>query len=83
MSANPDKFQAIVLSKTDSSVSHKSNIYHNNIETAKSVKLLDVEINHQLRFNQYISTLCSKALMQLNALSRQGRFMEKAEKLPY
>lgn len=42
MLAKPDKFQAIVLSKSDSPVSRKSN----NSETAKSVKLLGFEIDH-------------------------------------
>ena len=46
MIANPDKFQAIGLSKTDSSVSHELNLYHNNIETTSSAKLLGVEIDH-------------------------------------
>ena len=42
MLAKPDKFQAIVLSKSDNPVSRKSN----NSETAKSVKLLGFEIDH-------------------------------------
>lgn len=42
MLAKPDKFQAIVLSKSDSPVSRKSN----NSETAKLVKLLGFEIDH-------------------------------------
>ena len=52
MLAKPDKLQVIVLSKTDSSVSHKSN----NIETDKSVKLLGFERDHELRFHQDMST---------------------------
>ena len=66
MLAKPDKFQAIVLSKSDSPVSHKSNTS----ETAKPLKLLGFEIDHQLRFNQYIPTLRSIATTQLNVLSR-------------
>ena len=46
MIANLDKFQAIVLSKTDSSVTHELNIYDSNIETTKSVKLLGIELDH-------------------------------------
>ena len=82
MTANPDKYQVIVLSKTDSSVSHKLNICDNDIETTKPVKLISVEIDHQLRFNQHISTLCFKALMQLikNTLSSLQRFVGKVEK---
>ena len=48
MIANLDKFQAIVLSKTDSLVTHELNIYDSNIETTKSVKLLGIELDHQL-----------------------------------
>ena len=77
MIAKSDKFQAIVLCKTDSSVSHKFIIYDKNIETTKSVKLLNIEIAHQLRFNQHISTLCPKTTRQLNALSRLRKFMGK------
>lgn len=46
-----------------------------NIGTTKSVKLQGIEIDHQLRFNKHISTLCSKVAMQLNALSRLQRFI--------
>ena len=52
--------QAILLSKTD--VTSKLRIYDNEIEIAKSVKLLGVEINYQTKFNKQISPLCSKAL---------------------
>ena len=54
--------------------------YDNEIETTKSVKLLGVEIDYQIKFNEHISTLCSKASMQLNALYRPQRFMGKTEK---
>ena len=43
-------------------------------------KLLGVEADHQLRFNQHISLLCFKPAMHLNALNRLRRFMERAEK---
>ena len=43
-------------------------------------KLLGVEVDHQLRFNQHISLLCFKPAMHLNALSRLRRFMGRAEK---
>lgn len=42
MITNPDKYQATALSKIDSSVSHKLDIYDNNIGTTKSVKLLGI-----------------------------------------
>ena len=63
MIANPEKLPAIFLRKTDNSVSHKVNTYDINTETTKSIKLLGVEIDHQLRFNQQISTLSYKEAM--------------------
>ena len=80
MIINIDKLPAIFLSKIDNSVSHKLNIYDNNTETTKSVKLLGIEIDHPLRFNRHISTLCPEAEMQLNILSRLRRFMGNAKK---
>ena len=37
MIANPDKFQAIILSKDATGVTHKLTIYDNEIETTKSI----------------------------------------------
>ena len=60
---------------------HKLNTYDNDTEATKLVKLLSVEIDHQLRCNQHTSTLYSKEAMQLNALSRLQSFMGKAKKM--
>ena len=49
--------------------------------TTKSVKLLGIETDNQLRFNQHISKLCSKAAMQLNAICRLAKFMGNNEKI--
>ena len=76
MIANPDKFQAIILSKIAADVTHKLSFY----ETTKSVKLLGVEIDYQITSNEHISTLFSKAAMQLNALYRLQKHMGKTEK---
>ena len=46
MIANKDKFQVIILSKTLGWRSFKLNIYDNNIETAKLIKLLWFETDH-------------------------------------
>ena len=81
MIANPDKVLAILLSKTDSSVSHKLNMYDNIIDTTKLVTLLGVEKDHQLRFNKHISTLCPKTPMELDALSRLRGVIGRAEKI--
>ena len=63
-------------------MSHNLNIYDNDIETTKSVKLFGIEIDHQLRFNQHISTLSFKVVMQLikNTLCSLRTFMGKVGK---
>ena len=54
--------RAILSSKADTDVRRKLRIYDNEIEIAKSVKLLGVGIDYQLKFNKQKFPLCSKAL---------------------
>ena len=69
MIANPNKFQAIIMNKRrENQITLNLKIYNNEIETPKSVKLLGIEIDNKLSFNQHISKLRSKAAMQLNAI---------------
>ena len=51
------------------------------IKTTNTIKLLGKNINDQLKFNEHISILCSKAATQLNALSRLQKYMGKSEKI--
>ena len=81
MIVNADKFQAIVLNKKESEAKYKLSIDNNVIESTKSVKLLAITINDRLRFDQHISTLCSKAAMQLIALGRLQKYMGKSENI--
>ena len=80
MIANPEKSQAIILSKNATDVTLKLLIYDSEIETTKSVKLLGMEINYQIKFNEHISTLCSKVVMQLKTLYRLQKYIGKTEK---
>ena len=50
------------------------------IKTTNSIKLRGINIDDQLKFHEHISILCSKAAMQLNALSRLQKYMGKLEK---
>ena len=82
MIANPDKFQAIIMNiRKENQITHKLKIHNNEIETTKSVKLLGIEVDNQLSFNQHISKLCSKAAMQLIAICRLAKFMGHKEKI--
>ena len=79
MIVNADSFQAITLNKKESEAKYKLTI-DNDIESTKSVKILDITIGDRLRFDQHISNLCSKAAMQLNALGRFQKFMRNLKK---
>ena len=49
-------------------ITYKLKIYNHETETTKSVKLLGIEINNQLIFNQHISNLCFKSAIKLNVI---------------
>ena len=76
MVVNSVKFQAIILNRKETQETHKLII----IKTTNSTKLLGINIDDQLKINDHISVLCSKAAMQLNALSRLQKYMGKSEK---
>ena len=80
MVVNSDKFQAIILNRKEAQAAHKLIIDNKEIKTTNSIKLLGINIDDQLRFNEHISILCSKVAMQLNALSKLQKYMGKSEK---
>ena len=81
MIVNPEKFQAIVVKKnTKIKDSYTLNINDLTINSENSVKLLGIEIDNKLSFEQHISTLCNKASNQLNAIGRIQKFMGFKEK---
>ena len=69
MVVNSEKFQAILNSK-EAQGAHKMIIDNKEIKTANSINLIVINIDNELRFNEHISILCSKAAMQLKALSK-------------
>ena len=80
MVVNSDKFQAIILNRKEAQATHTLIIDNKEIKTINSIKLPGINMDGQLKFNEHISILCSKAAMQLNALSRLQKYMGKAEK---
>ena len=48
--------------------------------TEHSVKLLGIEIDNQLNFDNHVSTLCKKAGYQLNAIGRLWKYIGFPEK---
>ena len=84
MILNLDKFQAIVLQMWNETKSTNTlNIENITTSITKSVELLlGVTIDDKLNFEEYISALCKKASLQLNAVSRLQIYMGKKEREP-
>ena len=81
MIVNPEEFQAIVLKKNAKMKdSYPLNFNDLAINSENSVKLLGIEIDNKLSFEQHISTLCNKTRNQLNAIGRIQKFMGLKEK---
>ena len=83
MTANPDKFQPMILQNSRNSKNYepiKPEIESAKIETKNTVKLLGITIdNKQILKNIYLN-YAKKASMQLNAMSRLQRFMGNKNK---
>ena len=61
MVVNSDKFQSIILNREETQTTHKLIIDNKEIKTINSTKLLGINIDDQLKLNEHISILCSKA----------------------
>ena len=56
------------------------NIDGNQVTSKKSLKLLGINIDDKLSFHELVSSLCKKAINQLNAKSRIHRYFEFKKK---
>ena len=72
MKANPNKFQAIVLSRRPNTITSnlEFRIKDVTIKTEHCVKLLGVLLDDKLNFSQHISSLCKRIGRQIGALRR-------------
>ena len=81
MIVNPEKFQAIVVKKNAKMKdSYPLNINDLTINSENSVKLLGIEIDNKLPFEQHIATLGNKASDKLNAIDKIQKFMSLRKK---
>ena len=81
MIVNPEKCQPIVVKKNAKMKdSYPLNINDQTIDSENSVKLLGIEIDNNLSFEQHISTLYNKLSNKLNAIGRIQKFMGFKEK---
>ena len=77
--ANPGKFQAIVGGKKTFCELKRFNVADNTIPCEETVKLLGVELDYQLNFNEQVSRICQKVARQLNVLQRVSKFYQKKQ----
>ena len=67
MKANPDKYHLPINNTTES---FQIKIGNDTVSNSKHKKLLEIKVDHDLNFNEHVSSLCKKASQKLNALSR-------------
>ena len=63
----PDKYHLLI---NNTKKSFQKKIGNETVSNSKYEKLLGVKIDHELNFNEHVSSLCKKASQKLNALSR-------------
>ena len=62
MKTNPDKFQALAMSRKSMDKNIVFDLAGNKIICEEEVKLLGVTIDFELKFNSHISNICKKHL---------------------
>ena len=63
---NPGKLQAMIINRFGKMQNkHEMYIKNNRAKSEHSIKLLGTEIDNQLNFSNYVSTLCKKAGSQV------------------
>ena len=81
MMTNPEKFQSMWLGKHKPL---KTEIEGFQIESAKSVNLLGITIDHNLTFDTHVSNICNTFSTKVKSLSRiRSALDEKQTKLLY
>ena len=67
MKANPDKYHLLI---NNTNKSFQINIGNEIVSNSKYEKILGFKVDHELNFNEHVSSLCKKASQKLNVLSR-------------
>ena len=76
MIVNPGKFQAMVMNRCGKLENkHKKYIDNKKLTSEQAVKLLVIEIDNQLNFDNDVSKICKEAGYQLNAIGRLRKYI--------
>ena len=81
MQANPNKFQAIAAGKRTHEKSPFFKFGSIDIKCDEVAKLLGIDTDFRLNFDNLISNICRKASQQLNVLKRIGNCLSRLNKL--
>ena len=81
MTANPSKFQSLIVGNNDNYITEFSINDGFKINVSSKVPLLGIQIDEQLKFDLHIDKVCKKAAIQLNAIKRLARFMGSKERM--
>ena len=81
MRANPSKFQAINMKAGHCNEPVIINVHGQDLAPSECVKLLGIFIDNKLTFHKHISTICTRASRQINAMTRVSKFLSKDSKL--
>ena len=74
--ANPDKFQSIILSR-DRVDQFDISLDGHVISRGNSLKMLGVTLDDNLNFNEHVRNICQTASCQINALKRISNFLNE------
>ena len=75
MKANPDKFQAVAVGERTHGERPTFKIGEAEIGCDDTLKLLGVDTDYCLKFDEQISNICRKASQQINVLKTIGKFL--------
>ena len=81
MIANPDKFQAMVLSPKNKDGILRFSISGADIVSSNHIKLLGVYLDQNLSFDKHISHLCKRASRQTYALARICKYLNDGTRI--
>ena len=73
--SNSDKFHTVILRRKGIQGPYKLITEKNEIKATGIMKLVGIGIDNQLKFNEHISMLSSKAATQLNVFNRLRKHM--------
>ena len=72
MKVNREKYHLLI---NNTKKSFQIKIGNETVSNNKHEKLLGVKVDHELNFNEHVSSLCKKASQKVNALSRIASYM--------